>query len=167
MNVRTPAQLSYRLGREELEDLAKTGWSGKKDDTLPRLIDAVASGKPEEALHVSWYSRIPAERRQAEAFLGYDPQGIKRFWEPEKNVGRLAGKRMPLQPGSEEFRAVQTIFAANPKDKTYNFGNEWSASHPQILKIDRIQNPGQEGGTDEYYERIKASIERQGIQFEG
>merc|ERR550514_1755341 len=115
MNLKVPAVISYRIGREQLEALAETGCPNGgvllylstcgisvrpgrppavtrtgdshaapeslcKDDCLPRLIDAAASGRPEESLHASWLARMGPERRMAEAFLGYDPQGLRRFW---------------------------------------------------------------------------------------
>merc|ERR1719379_307701 len=51
-----------------------------KDDTLPRLIDAALSGKPEDAMHESWVLRIPEERKAGETFLGGDPESFRRLW---------------------------------------------------------------------------------------
>merc|ERR1719487_1435283 len=125
-----------------------------KQDCINRLIDAAASGRPEEALHQSWRERVPDTRRQAEAFLGYDPSALKRFWSQTDQANNEAvGKRVPLSASSQEFAAVQAIFEANPQDKTYNFNNAWPPT--QIISIDRVESGGQASGANDYYERVK------------
>merc|ERR1712232_238215 len=146
-NLKVPAAISYRHGREDLEDLARTGESMKsllylsvsgitvrpgkppactrlgdghaapeslcKEQCLPRLIDAAASGRPEDALHETWPVLAPQARRDGENFLGFDPESVRRFWTGEERPGGL-GRRFSVAPDSEEFLAIQQIFASNP-----------------------------------------------------
>jgi hypothetical protein len=195
--LKVPAAISYRHGREDLEDLARSGAESKallylscsgltvrpgkkpqftrigdshaapaslcKEDCLPRLIDAAASGKPEDALHESWAMCLPEERREAEMFLGHDPESISRFWTGEQRRGGL-GQRFEVAPDSDEFLAVQNIFRANPQDKNYNFGHDWEGK--RILRIDRVQAPEQLQATDAYYMSVQNSLEKQGSNFE-
>merc|ERR1719217_1169406 len=114
MNLKTPASVYYRHGREDLEELQSMAAPGKsllylscsgmtvrpgkpiaftrlgdghaapeslcRDDCLPRLIDAAATGRPEDTLHESWFLRTPEERRAGETFLGHDPEAFRRLW---------------------------------------------------------------------------------------
>jgi len=195
-NLKVPASISFRHGREDLEDFARTGAPEKtllylstsgisvrpgkqpsftrlgdghaapeslcKDDTLPRLIDAAISGKPEDALHESWALRAPEERRAGETFLGNDPEAFKRLWTGQERPGGL-GCRYAVSPESDEFFAVQQIFRSSPADKAYNFGHDWSGK--QIQRIDRVQAPGQFKALDAYYASVQESLERQGSCF--
>jgi len=195
-NLKVPASISYRHGREDLEDFARTGGPTKTllylstsgisvrpgkqpsftrlgdghaapeslchDDCLPRLIDAAASGKPEESLHESWVLRAPEERRAGETFLGHDPQSFKRLWIGEDMPGGL-GCRHQVLPDSDEFFAVQQIFRSNPADKAYNFGHDWAGK--QIRSIARVQAQGQLDALDSYYMSVQKSLEAQGTLF--
>merc|ERR550537_428994 len=96
-----------------------------KDDCLPRLMDAVMTGRPEDAFHVSWADRVPQERRDGEAFLGYDPQGLRRFWNGDGDPSGV-GHLFPVEPSSDEFYAVEEIFRSNPADKNYQFDHDWT-----------------------------------------
>jgi hypothetical protein len=133
-----------------------------QDDCLPRLIDAAASGKPEDALHESWATRSPEERRAGEIFLGHDPESLKRFWTGAERPGGL-GRRFEVVPNSDEFLAVQQIFRSNPDGKTYSFGNDWAAK--RIHRIDRVQAPEQLEAADAHYVSVQKSLERQGTNF--
>mmetsp|Transcript_23685 Transcript_23685/g.54705 ORF Transcript_23685/g.54705 Transcript_23685/m.54705 type:complete len:1036 (+) Transcript_23685:35-3142(+) len=194
-HLQVPATVYYRHGREDLERVIDTGAPGKawlylaasgfqfskgqfmctregddhalpatllQDDLLPRLLDAVISGKPEEYIHESWYDLIPAKRREEEAYLGYDPQGLSRFWVSDGSAGRSQW-RYPVPAGSREYRAVEAIFSSDPAGKLYNFGNNWSHNH--VMGIDRVENLGQQQGTDSYYERVKNTFAQQGVDF--
>jgi len=196
MTLKVPASLSYRHGREDLEDLSRTGAPGKafvylstsgisvrpgkqpsftrmgdshaapaslcKDDTLPRLIDAAASGKPEDSLHESWALRVPEERRAGENYLGLDPEVFKRLWTGPERPGGL-GCRYTVAADSDEFFAVEQLFRSNPEDKAYNFGHDWAGK--QIRRIDRVQAPGQLDAIDTYYTSVRNSLEKQGTSF--
>lgn len=196
MNLKVPASISFRHGREDLEDFARTGASMKsllylscsgisvrpgkapavtrggdghaapeslcKDDCLPRLIDAAASGRPEDSLHESWLLRAPDERRAGESFLGYDPEAFKRFWSEQDSIG-LLGCRVPVLPDSDEFFAVEQVFRSNPAEKNYNFGNDWEGK--QIHRIERVQAGGQLGAIDAYYTSVQKTLESQGTRF--
>jgi len=195
-NLKVPASISFRNGREDLEDFARTGAPSKtllylscsgisvrpgkqpsftrmgdghaapetlcKDDCLPRLIDAAVSGKPEDSLHESWLLQCPEERRAGETFLGHDPESFKRLWTPELTQDGV-GSRYPVAPDSDEFFAIQQIFASNPTDKTYNFGHDWEGK--RIRRIDRVQAPGQLDALDAYYASVQKSVESQGSSF--
>jgi hypothetical protein len=195
-NVKVPASISFRHGREDLEDLARTGKPLKtllylstsgisvrpgkqpsftrigdghaapetlcKDDTLPRLIDAAVSGKPEDALHESWVMRAPEERRAGETYLGYDPESFKRLWTGHESQGAL-GCRVTVDPNSDEFFAVQQTFRSNPEEKAYNFGHDWEGK--RIVRIDRVQAPGQLEAIDTYFSTVHQSLETQGSCF--
>lgn len=197
VNLKVPASLSYRHGREDLEDLSRTGAPGKsflylstsgisarpgkqpsftrmgdghaapeslcKDDTLPRLIDAAASGKPEDSLHESWALRVPEERCAGENFLGLDPEVFKRLWTGPERPGGL-GCRYTIPSDSDEFFAVEQLFRSNPADKAYNFGHDWAGKC--IRRVDRVQAPGQLEAIDTYYASVKNSLEKQGTCFE-
>jgi len=195
-NLKAPASISYRHGREDLEDFARTGAPLKcllylscsgitirpgkapgftrrgdghaapeslcTDDCLPRLIDAAASGQPEDALHESWAVRTPVDRQAGEIFLGHDPQSVQRFWTGEQRPGGL-GRRFPVSPDSDEFFAVQQIFRSSPAEKVYNFGNDWDGK--KICSIDRVQAPGQLSAIDEYYLSVQKNLGNQGARF--
>lgn len=195
-NLKVPASISYRHGREDLEDLARTGDPTKtllymstsgisvrpgkqpsftrlgdghaapeslcNDDCLPRLIDAAASGKPEDSLHESWILRQPEERRAGETFLGHDPESFKRFWTGPENSAGL-GCRVPVPLDSDEFFAIQQIFRSSPADKAYNFGHDWEGK--KIHRIDRVQAQGQLEALDSYFMSVQKSFEAQGSLF--
>mmetsp|Transcript_45730 Transcript_45730/g.106157 ORF Transcript_45730/g.106157 Transcript_45730/m.106157 type:complete len:1040 (+) Transcript_45730:117-3236(+) len=134
-------------------------------DLLPRLLDAVMSGRPEEYLHETWLDLLSPARREGEAFLGYDPTGLMRFWTSD-GTGTLGGPRKwraAVRTGTEEFHAVEKIFRANPPDKNYNYGNDWSQA--RVIGVDRVENRGQLMGVENYYERVKNSLTKQGIDF--
>jgi len=137
-----------------------------QNDLLPRLLDAVMSGRPEEYLHETWLDLLPPERREGEAFIGYDPHGLPRFWTSDGKGGAGTGSRqwrVAVKVASEEFQAVEKIFRANPLGKTYNFGNDWGQA--RLVGVDRIENRGQQMGADNYYERVKNSLAQQNIDF--
>jgi hypothetical protein len=133
-----------------------------KDDCLPRLIDAAASGQPEDSLHESWILRSPEERRAAESFLGYDPEALQRLWTGADGIGEL-GCRVTVPLDSDEFFAVEQVFCSNPSDKNYNFGHDWEGK--QIRRIDRVQARGQLQAIDAYYLSLQKSLESQGTRF--
>lgn len=198
MNLRTPAAIAFRSGREDLEALACTAPQGKcllylstcgmsvrpgkpvsytrlgdghaapeslcKEDCLPRLIDSAAWGQPEDAIHMSWAGLVPEARRESEAFLGYDPQNLRRFWVGEGDQTG-SGCRVPVDPQSDEFYAVDQIFRANVVGKNYDFGIDWTAKG--IVKVERVESVGQIQATDGYYERVKQDLEAQGTAFVG
>merc|ERR1719491_709331 len=194
-NIKVPSAISFRTGREDLEQLVRTAAPmqsflylscsgitvrpGKppsytrvgdahagpeslcKNDCLPRLIDAAASGRPEEFFHESWASLLDEERRAGETYLGGDPESIKRFWAEE-----VAGVcRYPVAQNSEEFFAIQQVFYSNPQDKVYQFDHEWAGAK-QIINIDRVQQRGALEAIDAYYESVKESLEHCGTRFE-
>jgi hypothetical protein len=195
-NLKTPASISYRTGREDLEDLARTGTPMKSllylscsgisvrpgkppgftrngdahaapeslchDDCLPRLIDAAASGRPEDSLHEGWAMRSPEERRAGETFIGHDPQTFRRFWTGDVAPGG-SGRRVPVPPDSDEFFAVEQMFRSNPEDKNYQFGHDWAGK--KIVGIDRVQAPGQLEAIDSYYASVRNNLSSQGTRF--
>lgn len=184
-----PVQLVYRCGREALEELIKTGSPGKcflylsttgftiggkrtkrvadrhdmesikHDDCLPRLVDAVISGRPEQHMIETWRTLLPNERQHAEDGLGHHPQQLQRFWSPSKLEGN---KLVQVSAGSEEYRHVEEIFKATPSGSCY-VSNATPPLH--VEKIERIENAGIEGQVLGGYDAIKRSLQEQDMQF--
>jgi len=84
---------------------------------LPRLIDApLADESPEMHMVRSWLDRLSDERIDAEAWLGHSLDEIRRFWASAGRRGKDQRKLFPVQFGSQEFQAVESMFKAAPKE---------------------------------------------------
>ena len=142
------------------------------NDCLPRLLDAVIDSppgsmqiNPELNIFRSWSAFLSAERRAAEAVLGYKPDQLaKRFW-------KTAGDGLEdVAVDSEEFRAVQTIFHSEPVVPAFygstHVGSTW-AERATILRIRRIENGGQEGSSRAMYDNVGRALKAEGVAFLG
>merc|ERR1712004_784093 len=95
-------------------------------DCLPRLIDsALCDEGPEIHFVRTWRNALSDQRIQAEAALGYELKDLKKFWQSGCRRGLDDQKRFDVQRNTEEFRLVQNIFKAFPKETpAYNLGTK-------------------------------------------
>lgn len=139
------------------------------NDCLPRLMDATLSSLPEMYMMWSWRELLNQQRIQAEKWLGYSPEALRRFWVSSQHRGLDSQKIYEVPHGSEEFRMVATMFLSKPKLPAYYQGPT-DMTWPNcigITKIERIENGLQEGGSAQpYFESLQKSVEEQGIGFE-
>jgi hypothetical protein len=139
------------------------------NDCLPRLMDATLSSLPEMYMMWSWRERLNQQRIQAEKWLGYSPEALRRFWVSSQHRGLDNQKIYEVPHGSDEFRMVATMFISSPKEQAYYQGvtdKTWP-NCIGITKIERIENGLQEGGSAQpYFESLQKSVEEQGIGFE-
>jgi len=138
-------------------------------DCLPRLIDAALSDEaPEMHMIRSWRERLSDERAEAEAWLGYSPDELRRFWASAGRRGKDQRKLFPVQFGSQEFQAVESMFKSAPKElPAYCPDNYEAWEYRDILKIERVENGLQDdGSTRPYFDSLKRSISDQGLTFE-
>eukprot|EP00401_Gymnodinium_catenatum_P026096 CAMPEP_0117467986 /NCGR_PEP_ID=MMETSP0784-20121206/5942_1 /TAXON_ID=39447 /ORGANISM="" /LENGTH=778 /DNA_ID=CAMNT_0005261979 /DNA_START=39 /DNA_END=2375 /DNA_ORIENTATION=+ len=138
-------------------------------DCLPRLIEACLSGEsPEEHMIRSWRERLTPERLADEAWLGYTPNQLRRFWTSRERRGTDDHVLFDVPWNSEEFNRVSRLFRARPKEPPVYCGDnpaKWE-SRP-IIRIQRVENGMQEDcNFAPYYEAIRMEIEKQGISFE-
>ncbi|CAJ1458711.1 unnamed protein product [Effrenium voratum] len=83
-------------------------------DCLPRLIDATLSeAGPEAHIQRSWRERLSEERLEAEDYLGFHPEPLRRRWVTRGMEDR---KLHEVPRGSEEFAKVGCVFKAVPKE---------------------------------------------------
>jgi len=139
-----------------------------KQDCLPRLMDAALSHVPEMYMLWSWREKLSQQRIEAEKWLGYSPEDLRRYWASTQHRG-LDGQTLYEVPyGSEEFQQVVTVFRESPKEQAFYQGLCDAAwKNTGIVKIERIENGLQETGSAQpYYESLRKSIEDQGISFE-
>lgn len=115
---------------------------------------------------------LGSDRLQAEAWLGYQPDDLKRHWKSTDGRGMDSKKLFEVLPGSEEYQKVSTVFfSASKQPPYYNIvaspaqNAQWASTG--ILKIERVENGPQESGSAQpYYESLRRSIEDQGLAFE-
>eukprot|EP00933_Yihiella_yeosuensis_P030447 TRINITY_DN24093_c0_g1_i1.p1 TRINITY_DN24093_c0_g1~~TRINITY_DN24093_c0_g1_i1.p1 ORF type:complete len:831 (+),score=183.30 TRINITY_DN24093_c0_g1_i1:104-2596(+) len=135
-------------------------------DTLPRLIDATLCKEgPEVHLVRSWRERLGDDRIEAESWLGYSPDALRKRWSTR---GMDEQKLHEVPRGTEEFRSVETAFKSRPKEPpAYQLAPQATWDSRQILKIERVENAlQQDGSTRPYYDSLRRTIEDQGIDFE-
>lgn len=138
-------------------------------DTLPRLFDAVLSNEcPEVNLVRSWRDRLADHRLEAEAWLGYSLEKLRRFWCSSGRRGKDSRKLFEVPHNSEEFEKVLTTFRAAPNEQAAYCGTNYAAWEArQVVSIERIENGFQEDGSAvPYRESLKKSIRDQGLTFE-
>lgn len=141
-------------------------------DCLPRLMEAALSPPPEMQMMYSWRSMLGSDRLQAEEWLGYQPDDLKRFWKSTDGRGMDGNKLFEVPTGSEEYRKVSAVFfSASKQPPYYNIvaspaqNAQWA--NTGILKIERVENGPQESGSAQpYYDSLRRSIEEQGLAFE-
>lgn len=135
-------------------------------DCLPRLIDATLCQEGPEVHFVrSWRERLSDERNDAEDWLGYSPERLRKHW-VTKGLDEQKLHEVPVS--SEEFRRVVAIVKASPKEPAaYNTGAQVNWERTQILKIQRVENGLQmDGSTKPYYDSLRRTLEDQGVDFE-
>lgn len=137
-------------------------------DCLPRLADAaLAEGGPELQLMRSWAIFKSAERIEAERWLGYEPRCLRKFWQSEDQKGMDDKVLFEVDPSTEEFEKVATIFRAQPTHaRAYFDMNPGMWQHLTIARIERVENGMQEDGNAEpYFRSLERGITNQGVVF--
>jgi len=140
-----------------------------QNETLPRLLDsAVCPEGPELHMVRTWRDRLLPKRITSEAVIGHTPQRFRHFWVSGREQNQAHGDRFLLDVPREsaEFHAVSTVFTTSAKDpSTYGFdARQWERC--QVCRIQRVENAAQEeNGTRPYYDSVKRSFARMGIEF--
>jgi hypothetical protein len=138
-------------------------------DCLPRLMDAALSSVPEMYMLWSWREKLSQKRIEAEEWLGYSPDSLRRFWTSTRHRGSHDQNLYEVPRGSEEFHHVSRVFLSSPKEQAFyrSLDNDVMWQHTSIVKIERIENELQETGSAQpYYDSLQKSVEDQGITFE-
>lgn len=137
-------------------------------DCLPRLMDAVLYHKgPESHMIWSWRQRLAPERLEAEQWLSYCPDQLRRRWVSAHHEGRDDQKVFEVPRNSNEFQMVATVFRAAPREPAAYGGPNPAWDRANILRVQRVENGLQEDGSAKpYYAALRKSIEDQGITFE-
>merc|ERR1719401_29521 len=116
----------------------------------------------------SWREKLGQQRIEAEKWLGYSPQDLRRFWVSAQHrcLDNQIIHEVPY--GCEEFQKVAAVFLDSPKEQAYYRGISDAAwKNTGIIRIERIENGLQETGSAQpYFESLQKSIEDQGISFE-
>lgn len=135
-------------------------------DTLPRLLDAtICEDGPEMHIIRSFRERLSDDRLDAETWLGYSPNQLRRRW---ASHGMDEQKLHEVARSSEEFQRILAIFKAAPREQAaYALSPQATWDSRRILKIERVENHlQQEGSTKPYYESLRRTLEDQGLDFE-
>jgi len=138
-------------------------------DCLPRLVDAAVSQTgPEMHFLQSWRERLSDTRCDAQHWLGYSPERLRRLWSSPGHQGMDDNKLFEVSPASEEFRRVAAIFKAFPPEPpAYVLSSETNWEHLPIYKIDRVENGCQlEGNSVPYRDALRRSLQEQGVKFD-
>mmetsp|Transcript_49917 Transcript_49917/g.116534 ORF Transcript_49917/g.116534 Transcript_49917/m.116534 type:complete len:710 (-) Transcript_49917:154-2283(-) len=139
------------------------------NDTLPRLVEAAQSSLgPERFLIQSWRSQLGEARLDAQHWLGYSLERLRRLWQSPGRKGQDEQKLFMLPPGSEEFRRVEAIFkAAPPEPPAYMLSSQASWERIPIHRIERVENGTQmECSTIPYRDGLRSSLRDQGVDFD-
>jgi len=155
-------QLSRLGDRHNMESLLQY-------DLLPRLIDATLCPEgPEVHMVRTWRERLSEERLEAECWLGYTPERLRRHWSSHHRKGLDDQKLFDVPHGSEEFLRVAAVFHAAPKEPpAYMLSPQAMWDRVRILRVQRVENGLQvDGSTKPYHTSMRRSLEEQGIDFE-
>jgi len=155
-------QLSRVGDRHNMESLLS-------HDLLPRLIDAtLCPNGPEVHLVRTWRDRLSEERLEAEQWLGYAPQQLRRHWASHHRKGLDDRKLFDVPYGSKEFQMVDAVFHSAPREPpAYMLSPQATWDRVRILRVQRIENGLQvEGSTKPYHTSLRRSLEEQGVDFE-
>jgi len=139
------------------------------NDCLPRLIDAALSpAGPEVHMVRTWREQLRRERLEAERWLGYRPEKLRERWQSRGRLGRDEQQLFEVPPGSEEFRCVQAVFKASPRETpAYVLNNQEVWDSVQVLRVERVENGLQEEGSFRpYFDALKRSFAEQEIACE-
>lgn len=138
------------------------------NDCLPRLVDAaVSSIGPEMFMLQSWRWQLGEDRLEAQHWLGYSLERLRRFWTSPGKQGRDE-KLYQVPKNSEEFRKVTSIFRSEPPQApAYMLSSQTSWERLPIYKIERVENGCQmECSAIPYRDGVKQSLHQQGIDFD-
>lgn len=137
-------------------------------DCLPRLIDASLSTAPEVHFLQTWRERLSEPRKEAEHWLGFTPERLRRFWVSPSRRGVDAQKLYDVPRTSEEFRRVASLFKAAPAEApAYMLSPQAAWERVTILRIERVENGQQEEYSGKpYRDVVRRSLQQQGVEFE-
>lgn len=155
-------QLSRLGDRHNMESLLQY-------DLLPRLIDALISpAGPELHMVRTWRDRLSEERLEAEAWLGYTPDRLRRLWSSYHRKGLDGRKLFDVPPGSEEFLKVASVFHAAPREPpAYMLSPQAVWDKVNIVRLQRVENGLQmDGCIQPYYASLCKSLAEQGMDCE-
>ena len=138
-------------------------------ECLPRLIDSLLEEHPPFYFPKTsvWFSS--PERLQHERALGYEPRGLRRFWQSPGKKGKESPYRYDVEETSEEFVHVQGIFHAEPSVERF-YCPRTSGTHAagrDVMRIERIENGILHETMDTVYGGEKQSLKGMGIDPEG
>lgn len=134
-------------------------------DCLPRLVDSLLAEHPPFAFPASCGVFASTERRRFENFLGFEPSQLRRFWQSSGGTGMDAQHRFVVPEGSDEFKAVEGIFRAEPSVKRF-YVPQRSAARYDVESIERIENGLLQENMDNGYSTVKTKLTRVGAQYE-
>eukprot|EP00434_Breviolum_minutum_P007649 symbB.v1.2.006746.t1/scaffold405.1/size210896/2 len=138
------------------------------NDCLPRLVEAAISPMgPEMFMLQSWRSQLGEDRLEAQHWLGYSLERLRRFWTSPGKQGRDE-KLHQVPKNSEEFRKVTTIFRSEPPQApAYMLSSQTSWERLPIYKIERVENGCQmEFSAIPYRDGVRQSLRQQGVDFD-
>jgi hypothetical protein len=122
---------------------------------------------PEAHMMRSWNHRLSAERLEAEEWLSYCPEQLKRRWSSTYGEGREDNKLFNVSSNCKEFEMVHKVFASLPREAAMYGKPSPAWDRVQIQGIQRIENGLQyEASAKPYYAALRASTEDQGVNFE-
>jgi len=139
------------------------------NDTLPRLIDAALSPDgPEVHMVRTWREQLREGRLQAERWLGYRPERLRERWQSRGRLGRDEQMLFEVPRTSEEFRCVETVFKAAPRETpAYILANQEMWDGVRVLRVERVENGLQEEGSFKpYCDALKRSLAEQEVTCE-
>ncbi|CAJ1375720.1 unnamed protein product [Effrenium voratum] len=138
-------------------------------DCLPRLIEAAVSPQgPEMHMLHSWRQQLGEQRLEAQHWLGYSLERLRRLWASPGRQGCAEQKLFPVPQTSEEYRKVAAIFKAEPPEPpAYMLSSQASWEQLPIIKIERIEHGCQlECSAMPYRDGLRKSLKEQGLDFE-
>lgn len=138
-------------------------------DCLPRLIDAAVSAEGPEACMVrSWRERLSEQRQDAEHWLGYSTQQLRRLWTSPSRKGVDDSKLFEVPRYSEEYNQVSAIFKSTPPEPpAYMLSSQFDWERTVLIKVERVENGLQESGSFKpYCDALRRSFGDQGLEFE-
>jgi len=139
-------------------------------DTVSRLLDATMCPEgPEVHMVRTWRERLGAERLEAEEWLGYSPEDLRKRWtSPKIHRGSEDHQLVDVPRGSEEFQRVHTVFSAAPQEPpAYLLSPQATWDRTRIVRLQRVENGLQEEASAKpYYDALRRSLDDQGVEFE-
>jgi len=138
-------------------------------DCLPRLVDSTMSREgPEGHFMRTWRDRLSERRLNAERWLGYSPELLRKRWVSPSHGGLGERKLFDVPQDSEEFRQVERAFKEQPREPpAYMLSPPTTWDYVEIKKLERVENGAQHDGcVKPYYQAIAGSVKSQGAEFE-